>query len=103
MVIYNYNANNKRINFWISLLKKKNNIQKWIEKFLEKKAMTSRILFLGTEFEASRIKEQRLDRIFAEMNYVENKKEENFLDPKLIENPDDDKQKQEQVFTDESK
>lgn len=54
-------------------------MEKWIEKYLDKKAMTSKILFLGTEFEASRIKDERLDKIFDEMNYKEEKKEENFL------------------------
>ena len=34
-----------------------NNKKKWLEKYLEKKAMTSKILFLGTEFEATRIKD----------------------------------------------
>ena len=38
--------------------------------------MTSKILFLGTEFESSRIKDTRLDKIFDEMNYKEEKKEE---------------------------
>ena len=31
--------------------------KKFLEKFLEKKSMTSKILFLGTEFESSRIKD----------------------------------------------
>jgi hypothetical protein len=51
--------------------------------------MTSRILFLGTELEASRIEEPRLTKIFEEMNRREEKREENFLAPDLLDSKDD--------------
>lgn len=77
-------------------------MQKWLEKFLDKKSQTSKVLFLGTEFEATRIKhvnnkfymdyfsifncniQERLDKIFEEMNFKEEIKEEKYLSKELL-------------------
>lgn len=59
-------------------------MEKWIERFLEKKSRTSKILFLGTEYEATRIKDSRIDRIIEEMNYKPEKKDLRRLSNSLI-------------------
>ena len=75
--------------------------QKFLEKFLDKKCQTSKILFLGTEFESSRIKDQRLDKIFEEMNYKEDTKEKVYLAPNLLQYPEE--LAVEEKFVDEKK
>jgi len=41
-------------------------IEKWIERLLKEKEITRDVLFLGTEFEAERIKNDKMDVIFQE-------------------------------------
>lgn len=64
-------------------------MEKWIEKILHKKAMTSKILFLGTEFESTRIKDERFDKIFEEMNKKVDHKEEKYLSSNLLTTEDE--------------
>jgi hypothetical protein len=37
-----------------------NKMEQWIEKFLEKKRSTSQIMFLGTQFELTRIRHHKI-------------------------------------------
>ena len=46
-----------------------NMIEKWLEKYLDQKQRTSQVLFLGTEFEQTRIKDRRMDQIVDQINY----------------------------------
>ena len=41
-------------------------MEPWIEKYLEKKGMTRQILFLATEFESTRIQDNRMEKLFKE-------------------------------------
>ncbi|EGR28085.1 hypothetical protein IMG5_183420 [Ichthyophthirius multifiliis] len=76
-------------------------MEKWLEKILEKKAMTSQILFLGTEFEATRIKDPRLDKIFEELNYHEEVIEDKYLSKQLLQFPEELEVNEEFVNEDE--
>ncbi|KAL4491859.1 hypothetical protein ABPG72_006114 [Tetrahymena utriculariae] len=64
-------------------------MEKWLEKILDKKARTSKILFLGTEFESTRIKHEKLDKIFEDWNYKEEVVEQKKLSKDLLEQPDE--------------
>lgn len=58
------------------------------------------MLFLGTEFEATRINDERLDKIYEEMNYREETKEEKHLAKELLEQ--DNELELDEEFCDES-
>ena len=49
--------------------------------------MTSQILFLGTEFEKTRINDPRMQHILDQLSYEELRRETTSLDPELLEEP----------------
>lgn len=62
-----------------------NMIEKWLEKYLDQKQRTSQVLFLGTEFEKTRIKDKRMEQIVDQINYKPVRKQVYNLEGVLLE------------------
>jgi Ca2+-binding EF-hand superfamily protein len=58
-------------------------MENWIERYLHNKGITSQILFVGTEFESTRIKNERIDKYTRDAPEPEEKKEVGRLAPEL--------------------
>lgn len=59
-------------------------MEKWLESIMEKKVFTRDVIFLGTEFESTRIKEQRLIDTLKEDPVPPKIPDENTLAPKFL-------------------